>query len=763
VAAPLGPSRALANEAGWPDVSRPLPTSPTVAPAGGDADAALLIAIERYAELPPVPGALRNATDWQSYLTSVRRVSPERIQLLRDNEGTIEKIKRHAQRAASLVGKGGTLWVVFIGHGAPAADGSDGLLVGYDAQQDADSVFARSLPQKELVAAFAGGKQARTVVVVDACFSGRARDGKPLVKGLQPLVVVRAGLSASAIGASTLILSAAKSNEFAGPLPGADRPAFSYLVLGGLRGWADEDGNGKVTAREVRDYSKKVLMATVKDRSQEPQLVASRPDEILAPAVERAPDLAALQRGAPPRATGGGAPARGDNRMVTVAVAELRTQGLPPDLSWLGRNFADAIIARLSKGKAVRVVEREYLDQIAAELKLQRSSMVDERSAVTMGRLLGARVFVFGSVSALEDDVVVRARVVSVERGEILDTAETTGSRRSMLALQRDLAQKVASALSVEAAMAADAGLEVSAVTIEGLSDLERLRALAQGLPAFGLDPARSRRRGEWMMALSIADRLVSTFPRLGPAHLYRGLFSLQSDDLPRAREAAEVAVRLLPDDPEAAMLKGNAAYAAHDAQTALATFVEATRRFPDDARGWYGAGRVFLAIGRRGDAAACFLEAAQRAPHIPDAEGALQTLLAGGDGPVVLEELRLTRPDQYDAAVVYTAFWRKDFRGGEPFATRALAKLPNLYLAHYLRGVAAAQRGETAQANAHLQTALALRPTFPYVHRELGSLLLASGQCVLGAHHVRLYLHAANVVEDYAPLEQAIGACAGQ
>lgn len=389
--------------------------------------------------------------------------------------------------------------------------------------------------------------------------------------------------------------------------------------------------------------------------------------------------------------------------------------------------------------------------------------MVDERSAVTMGRLLGARLFVFGSVSVLDDDVVVRARVVSVERGEILDTAETTGSRRNMLALQRDLAQKVGAALAIEAAMAPTSGLEVSEITVEGLSDLERLRTLTRGLPPFGLDPARARRRAEWMMGLQIADRLAATFPRLGPAHLYRAQLSLQMDDLARARESAEIAARLMPDEPEAALVKGNAAFAAHDAQTALTTLVDATRRFADDARGWYGAGRVFLSIGRRADAVACFLEAAQRGPAIHDAEGVLQTLLAGGDGPALLEELRATRPDQYDAAVVYTAYWRRDFRGGEPFATRALAKLPTLYLAHYLRGVAAAQRGDVASATQQLQTALALRPTFPDVHRELGRLLLASGSCFLGAHHVRLYLHTATAVEDYAPLEQAIGECQGQ
>jgi tetratricopeptide (TPR) repeat protein len=718
------------------------------------------VAIERYADLPAVPGAVRNATDWQAYLTGARGVAPESVQLLRDNEGTVEKIKKAARRAASSVKPGGTLWVVFIGHGAPAPDGKDGLLIGYDAQQEADSLVSRSLRQRDLVSSVAG-KQARTVVVVDACFSGRARNGAPLVAGLQPLVLVRDSLVASALGASTLVLSAAKSNEFAGPLPGADRPAFSYLVLGGLRGWADQDKNGKVTARELRDYSRSVLTATVKDRTQEPQLAGARPEEVLASAVETAPDLAALQRGAP--SGGAGGLARGaDNRMVTVAVSEFRTQGLPPDQAWLGRGFSDAAVSRLSKGRAVRVVEREALDQLTAELKLQRSSMVDERSAVRMGRLLGARIFVFGSISALEDEVVARARIVSVERGEVLDTVESIGSRRALLTLQRDLGQKVASALAIEAAMAPESGLELGEPTIEALADLERLRALTHGLPNFGQDPARARRKGEWMMGLAIADRLTGAYPRLGWAHLYRAQVALQADDLARAREAAELAVRLLPGESDALLVRANAAFALRDGQSALRDLLEGTRRFPDDARLWYGAARVYLSGGQTLDAVSCLLEATARAPFLPDAEGALQTLLGGGEGPALLEGLRQGRPQLYDAAVSYTALWGGQFQQAEPFALRAIGSQPNLPVAHFVAGMAARLRGDARSAQGAFEAALSLRPGFSAVHRELGRLLLASGQCGLGRGHVMLYLHTANAVEDYGSLQQAMSRCSG-
>src|SRR5262245_51580210 len=111
---------ARADVGRWPDLSRP----PAVAPGepGGERDAALIVSVERYAELPGIPGAAANAADWHRYLTEGRRVPAERVRLLRDNEGTLEKLRRFAREAAAQVQPGGTLWFVFIGHGAPAAD-----------------------------------------------------------------------------------------------------------------------------------------------------------------------------------------------------------------------------------------------------------------------------------------------------------------------------------------------------------------------------------------------------------------------------------------------------------------------------------------------------------------------------------------------------------------------------------------------------------------------------------------------------------------
>ena len=275
-AAPRGPVT-------WPDLG-----TPGVASPDGAADGALIVALENYVFVPKVPGATKNAADWYTYLVEGRKVPVGSVRLLRNEDASREAILSAAGEVGKSVKPGGTAWVVFIGHGAPSQDGKEGVLVGVDAQQKAVSLYARSVRQSELAAALGG---APTVMVIDACFSGRASGGQAIASGLQPLIVVK---KASAPTGITL-LSAGKSDQLAGPLPGMGRPAFSYLVLGALRGWGDANGDGVVTAGEAVDYASKALRVLPIGRTQTPELVGSNQTLGLAKnAREKAPDLAGI-------------------------------------------------------------------------------------------------------------------------------------------------------------------------------------------------------------------------------------------------------------------------------------------------------------------------------------------------------------------------------------------------------------------------------------------------------------------------------------
>lgn len=247
-------------------------------------DAAVIIAIEDYLMAPDVAGARTNASAWYTYLRDAQGIALDHIRLLRDQEATVEEMEAAVKEARKRAGRRGKVWFVFIGHGAPSADGRDGLLVGVDAQQTPRSLEARSLHRKRLL-----GELDKAVVVLDACFSGQTKDGA-LAKGLQPFIPVRGASSHTGI----TLLTAAGAGQFAGQLPGTTRPAFSYLVLGALRGWADHNHDRRVTAGEVVEYATEALGALVQGRVQTPQLSGKSGTVLATDAAEGGPDLDAL-------------------------------------------------------------------------------------------------------------------------------------------------------------------------------------------------------------------------------------------------------------------------------------------------------------------------------------------------------------------------------------------------------------------------------------------------------------------------------------
>ena len=236
---------------------------------GGVHDAAVIVAIEEYTYLSGIHGARRNARDWYWYFTSIRGIPDGHVYRLLDTSATPAKMRTVLGNAAKAVGTTGTLWFVFIGHGAPSRnDPEDVLLVGVDAHADVLDFYPHTLPRKEVLAILSGTVAKAQVAVLDACFSGRDREEEPLLKDLQ--FVVPTHLSDTD---RTTVLAAGA--DFTGPLPGERRPSFSYFVLGALLGWGDRDGDKRISASETVAYAASIVNRLINDRRQEPMLTPS--------------------------------------------------------------------------------------------------------------------------------------------------------------------------------------------------------------------------------------------------------------------------------------------------------------------------------------------------------------------------------------------------------------------------------------------------------------------------------------------------------
>lgn len=261
----------------WPDLAE------NKFPEGeGENDAALVISIEDYAFVEDVQGANKNAEDWYRYFVENKKISY--VKWIKDQEATLENMNQQIDLAIEKVQPEGRLWIVYIGHGAPL-EGKDGGLVGVDGQKTILSLQARSLSRNNVMSKISN-KKIKTFVLLDACFSGILYSGVNIIENLQPVVPVQ-DLNYDGIS----LLTAAAGDQYAGPLPGLQRPAFSYLALGALKGWADNKKDGRITPSEINDYVEHVLSLTLKDRVQKPQVFSNQLEEPLSFALEKAPSL----------------------------------------------------------------------------------------------------------------------------------------------------------------------------------------------------------------------------------------------------------------------------------------------------------------------------------------------------------------------------------------------------------------------------------------------------------------------------------------
>lgn len=92
-----------------------------------------------------------------------------------------------------------------------------------------------------------------------------------------------------------------------------------------------------------------------------------------------------------------------------------------------GRNSRDGVVVserlttEIVKNKSHRVVEREQIEKLLGELKLQQSGAITLDSAKELGHLLGADYVILGTITELKDSVLeINVRLVDVLSGEII-------------------------------------------------------------------------------------------------------------------------------------------------------------------------------------------------------------------------------------------------------------------------------------------------------------------------------------------------------
>ena len=134
----------------------------------------------------------------------------------------------------------------------------------------------------------------------------------------------------------------------------------------------------------------------------------------------------------------------------TVAVVDFDNSGMGTEMAPIARGLAEFTAIDLAKIGSLRVVDRLKIDMILNELALGASGAVDPASAPRMGRLLGSRHLVGGTVMDLGDSGLrLDGVIVNTEDGSSALTAPSEGVLDQVFRVQKEFVFKVIEDLGI--------------------------------------------------------------------------------------------------------------------------------------------------------------------------------------------------------------------------------------------------------------------------------------------------------------------------
>jgi TolB-like protein len=108
----------------------------------------------------------------------------------------------------------------------------------------------------------------------------------------------------------------------------------------------------------------------------------------------------------------------------------------------LGALAAELLATELSTREPFVVVERERLDQIMKEHRLQGLGLVDESTAAEFGKIMGAQSIMTGTIGEAGPVFIVNVRQVEVETGAVLVAGSIEIGREGLIALSSEAIEK---------------------------------------------------------------------------------------------------------------------------------------------------------------------------------------------------------------------------------------------------------------------------------------------------------------------------------
>jgi TolB-like protein len=148
------------------------------------------------------------------------------------------------------------------------------------------------------------------------------------------------------------------------------------------------------------------------------------------------------------------------------------------ELQPLCKGLPAMLVTDLRGLTGLQVVERERIQYILDEIKVEQTEYFKQETAVRVGKQLGAHALLMGTFTKLDKKKMrIDARLVKTETGELIKAEKVEGNPKDFAELQAELALKVAAGLDI-----AVKETEEKAIRAEGRLPIEAVLAYTRGL-----------------------------------------------------------------------------------------------------------------------------------------------------------------------------------------------------------------------------------------------------------------------------------------
>ena len=314
-----------------------------------------------------------------------------------------------------------------------------------------------------------------------------------------------------------------------------------------------------------------------------------------------------------------------------IAVMKFENLSKNPKFDWLCEGIASTLVSKLGNVKKVRLVERSQVVKSLQEINFNMSGVVDEKTAVSAGKILGAEIMVIGEFQKSADQMRITARFVDVATGKIINTAEATGSYNDMFSLQDEIAFNLLKTLGIKVKLEEQKKMQEkpteSLTAYEWVEKAENiLEEKGKGISkedlnlvikycknALEIDPALANayynlglgydRKGLWDKAIGEYKKAIKIKPDFANAHYDLGLVYNKKGLYDQAKKEFKEIIRMNPDYVVAYYGLGVIYYKQRLFGRAIEEFKNTIRINPDYVDAHYCLGVSYVILGRRVDA----------------------------------------------------------------------------------------------------------------------------------------------------------------